>query len=924
MLKKIFVTFLILPIIGGAIYGYFYFKKVKTPLTPVLSAIPADAVLVSGATDFSGTWRAFSAKSVMWKSLLSVGTFRKIESKVAFFDSLFVAGRQELGISDEQPVYFSAHPDSISGLEFLVSFNMPLAADRARVLRFIKDALQKRYTHEEKLVGGVSVSSFKGSDGAGFSFYHTKGILALSWNSSLLNSSLQALQKGRNLMTDSTFRTIVSTAGAQAEANVFINFSNLSKVLPVFLDPQSLPFVNSLGSFARWISLDVETGSDYLLMNGFTLSSDSLKDFLGIMKGQAPQRADMLNVLPANTAFFTFMGMSEPQIYLEKLSALQQSKINSAQGPLPGMNAKTFFSSWTGNEAAMLITEPLAEETAPDQLGIFRCKDKEKFFSILNDIRQTVGMNTGIRQDSLDLKYRDYRIYRLEWQSLLHEAWGQLFGQQKVYWITEIDNYLVFAPRPEAIQSMINFYLSDRTLNKIKHYRNFAASLPEKSNFFVYTSPARITGLLPGILSGKYASEVAMHTPVIRQFHSMGMQFSSNGKLFYNTLCLKYNPVYSPEFNTLWEFALDADISGAPLTIFNPVDSVQEVIVQDQASHLYRIDARGKELWKIKLDGKILSGGLTQIGPFTGNRWSIMAQTESSLYRISADGKIMDGFPVSFKFKPTATGAISSVSGKGDAVFIIPFEDLKLRAFDLSGQQDKDFVTESLRDTVLTPVQSWVLNGRNAVCIVDKSGNIRLMDKKGNWIVKVKEPVPAIQGYHWFLEKRKDVAKCGIWTAGPDGELYRTGFNGKSERFDFLEEKTSGKIMFSVGQLNADSPPEIAIARGNRLSVFKKNGIIIFNKRYTADIAFAPNFFTLGDSSHALAVNVKAEKGLHVYDQSGRLNRATILDGESPSSLLFIEKGTFPFIISGKRKTLRAYALDQLKFENEISPKPES
>jgi hypothetical protein len=681
--------------------------------------------------------------------------------------------------------------------------------------------------------------------------------------------------------------------------------------------------VKSIGTFARWISLDVETGSDYLLMNGFTLSSDSLNDFLSIMKGQAPQKAGMTEVLPANTAFFTFMGLSDPAAFLEKRSKLDHEVKEKYENPVPGMSARGFFNSWTGNEAAMLITEPLAEESAPDQLGIFRCKDKEKFFSQLDGIRETISMNTGLRQDSLDLKYRGYFLHRLEWQGLLHDAWGQIFSKQKVYWISELGDYMVFASRPEALQSMINFYLSDRTLNKIRHYRNFASSLSEKSNFFVYTSPARITGLLPDILSGKYAADAAVHTPVIRQFHSMGMQFASNGKLFYNTLCLKYNPVYSPEFNTLWEFSMDDDIIGAPLTIFNPADSVQEILAQDKSLALYRIDARGKGLWKLKLDGAILPGGLTQIGPFVDNKWSIIAQTANSLYRISSDGEIMEGFPVVFEQKATSTGVMSSVSGKGDAVYVLPFDDLKLRAFNLSGRQDKEFVTESLRDTVISPLQSWLLNGRYAICAVDKSGNVRLMDKKGNWIVKVKQPLPAIDGNKWFLEKRKDVAKCGIWSLSAEGVIYRTSFNGKSERFDFLEEKAGKGLVFSIGQLQPDAAPEIAIATGNRLRVYKKNGVLMFNKRYTADIAFAPAFYTMGDSSFALAVNVKAEKGLHVYDPSGKLNRSTILDGESPSSLLFIEKGKFPFIVSGKKKTIRAYALDQLKFESELAPEPE-
>ena len=171
MLKKILITFLIVPVVGSAIYGYFYFKQVKTPLTPVLKAIPNDAVCITEAHDFTDTWKSFSKENAIWKELLSVDAFKALNGKINFFDSVFVHGQEVLKIEDNTKIYLSVHADTAKGVDFLLAFNIPLTAEKRAVNEIIEKAIPVMYTKSDTLVAGIAVHQYKLRDGKKFYYY---------------------------------------------------------------------------------------------------------------------------------------------------------------------------------------------------------------------------------------------------------------------------------------------------------------------------------------------------------------------------------------------------------------------------------------------------------------------------------------------------------------------------------------------------------------------------------------------------------------------------------------------------------------------------------------------------------------------------------------------------------------------------------
>src|SRR5665213_1337089 len=99
----------------------------------------------------------------------------------------------------------------------------------------------------------------------------------------------------------------------------------------------------------------------HVLLNGYTTAPDSANEFLGIFKGQQPQRIEAASILPANTISYVSYGISNFQLfnqrydaYLEKegLADERRDKLSQLQRNY-NFDPDKQIGNWMGNEMVM-------------------------------------------------------------------------------------------------------------------------------------------------------------------------------------------------------------------------------------------------------------------------------------------------------------------------------------------------------------------------------------------------------------------------------------------------------------------------------------------------------------------------------------------------------------------------------------------
>ena len=923
MLKKILITFLIVPIVGSAIYGYFYFKQVKTPLTPVLKAIPTDAVCITEAHNFTNTWKSFSKENAIWKELLSVDAFMELNNKINFFDSVFVHGEKVLNIDDNTKIYLSVHADTAQGVDFILAFNIPLTAEKRAVNDIIEQAIPVMYTKSDTLVAGIAVHQYSLRDGKKFYYYLSNTVFALSYSPDLIEKSARTLVANASLLQNKSFTKVLKTAGNESSANVFVNFKNLSGIMPQYLSDDNKSFIDAMSNFAQWISMDLNLKNDIIAMNGFSYSSDADHDYLSLFKNQKAPKIEMTTLMPLNTAFFSYVGVNDGQKYLRDFKQfnqnfeaheLQKKQLKALESKY-GIDLNYFFYSWIGSEIASVITESYGEKYAPEQYAIFKTRDADKALFAFNELSQSIQLNANVEsvvENELE-EYRNYKIGKLELPAFLPLIFGKSFPAFDKHYYTLIDNYIVLAESPSSIRSLINFYSAGRTLNNDRHYIKFAESLSENANFFVYSAVARSPKLYANQLEKGLAKEVEKNTSLFRKFQSLALQFKASGDLFYNNLCLKYNPIYKPEFNTLWDIEIDTTFITAPFLANNLLDSSDMFAIQDANFNIHLLDQAGKQIWSKNIGEKVL-GKIHQIHANKSGNFRLAFVSEKHLYMINEAGEFPDKFPVTLKANATAGLGYINFDEKENPLLLVACDNLSIYNYKTNGDVDTDWKTDHLKDTLTGQFVPFICDGRAMICFADEGKNLRLIDKRGNWIVKFKEKLPALHNDVFYLDIKKSLNTSAVMVSDENGIVYRYNFKGVFDKYELLP-KVSNNYFFTYADVDADGKGDFIFADNNRLNVLNKDKTIKFDFSFNSSINGPAQLLQLNDSTIKIAVSTNDE-GLFIFDSNGNLNRGISLAGKTPINITSIEKGKFYFAVTTFGRRIMAHAID-----NEVQEK---
>jgi len=917
MLKKILITFLIVPIVGSAIYGYFYFKQVKTPLTPVLKAIPTDAVCITEAHDFTETWKSFSVENTIWKELLSVEAFVDLNHKINFFDSVFVHGEKVLNINEHTKIYLSVHADTAQGVDFILAFNIPLTAEKRAVNEIIEQAIPVMYTKSDTLVAGIAVHQYSLRNGKKFYYYLNNTIFVLSYSPDLIEKSARTLVANSSLLQNKSFTKVLKTAGSESSANVFMNFKNLSGIMPHYLSDDNRSFIDAMSNFAQWISMDLNLKNDIITMNGFSYSNDSLHDYLSLFKNQKAPKIQLTSLMPLNTAFFSYVGVNDGQKYLKEYRQFitasaeneKQVKLLKALESKYGIDLNYFVNSWIGNEMASVITESYGEKYAPEQYAIFKTRNVNIALTAFSELSQSIHVNATIESDEelTSEEYRNYKIGRIDLPSFLPLIFGKSFPGFANHYYTIIEDYVVMAESVGSLRSLINFYSAGRTLINDRYYIKFAESLSENSNFFVYSAVARSPKLYANQLESELAKEVEKNTSLFRKFQSLALQFKVSGDLFYNNLCLKYNPIYKPEFNTLWDIEIDTTFITAPYLAQNLIDSSDLFAIQDANYFIHLFDHNGKQLWSKNIGEKIM-GKIHQVHANKPGNYRLAFVSEKHFYMINEVGEYPDKFPVTLKANATTGLGYINFDKNEHPLLLVACDNLSIYNYRTNGEIETGWKTDHLKDTLKGEFVPFTCDGRAMICFADEGKNLRLIDKHGNWIVKFKEKLPALYHDVFYLDIKKTLNTSAVIVSDDEGNVYRYTFKGVFDKYELLP-KVSKNYFFTYADLDNDGKGDFIFADNNRLNVLNKDKTIKFDFSFNSKINGPCQLLVLNDSTAKLAVST-LDEGLLIFDSNGSLNRGISLAGKSPLSITSIEKGKFYFAVTTYGRRLLAHAID--------------
>ena len=930
-MRNILITFFVLVILGAGVVGYLFYKQLKSPSSKAINAIPSNAAIIMESNDFQKAWQSLEKTTSFWRTLSDIGFIKALNDQTTCLDSILSAEGQVSALVKGRPAFISAHLTGANDYDFLFLIGL----ENISQISTIDDVFiraSRDLTVEKRLYDKVTISDISLGEGRTFSYTLSKGILIGSFSPMLVEDAIRQLNSGNSLIDktkNAAFAKVHATSGENADANVYINYQMFPKLMGNFLNPKTAKELAPIEGLANWSALDLKIKPNFLMFNGLTLPEDSSDKFFSVFFGQMPQEIEVTDIMPDNTAKFTYFGIDDFESYYTAFKFFMggNKTMYDYQRRIDKLNAdysldlQNDLLSVIGSEFAIVTTgninSPNPNREAITNYFIIKMRDAEESEPLFKDISVRVGVTNGVdKADSLE-RYRGHIIGVLGLRNVWGNLLGPTFSEVEENFYTIIDEYLIFGNSVHDIKSFIGANLAERTLQRDIHYQSFASNISSQTNCYVYYNiPICLKSkLLQGAVTDKLAEEIRSNMEVIKEFEAVGIQYSMSAlpgyldnedRMLYTNLFLSYNPGYTERAQLFKQSRLDAPLTRKPWIVLNHYSKNSEIFIQDDNNQIYLIDKSGNVLWKKELDGQIL-GDVQQVDIYKNNKLQLLFNTRTHLHMLDRKGRDVEQYPI--KLKSAATNGLKAFDYDKNKKYriLIATEDGSIYNYDIYGKFVKGWECDKTAAPVYAPFSHLSFSGKDYIFFIDSNGKIYTVDRKGSERIKVKKRFKYLYNDRYFIETGNSIESTYLLASDSTGGIFKISFGDKMDSVIFDHYKHPP--YFEYGDIDGDGQSDYLLLDQSELLVYNADKNLIINKSFDNNIIYSPGIYSLTGNIAKVGIVADRSDELLLFNKDGSLSLGFPLYGNSPFSLID-EGGTVNLVTGAAGRTLYIYTLE--------------
>ncbi len=911
MLKKILLGIIIAAIIAGGVYWYNYTEEINLPISNGINAIPSNAAIVFESKQSKNTWGKLSKNSIMWEALLGTETFSKLNYQGHYIDSLLSCNPAIYKLLDNHSFFISAHVSGANTFDFLYVYSLPNLNYKSTIEEFAKK-INNNIEPFLREYDDLNIETIYPKHKDSLSFAISKGILMISSKQTLVEDAIRQLKSGVSLANDRNFSKVINTAGKNVDANIYVNYKTFPAILSNFVCPILKNKTNAISNFADFSGWDVTIKPDALMLSGFTQANDSSISYLNLFSKQKPQEIELTKVIPSKTSLLMFFGISNMKIFQRDYKNYLSSKLRlqAYNQYIEGLNKayqvdlERSVLGWIDNEIALVVTEPSTVDLTSNSYAVIHADNIQDATNSLTSLVDAIAQKNKLKVDTSI--FREHVITHLLLPELLPKLIGWQFDKITDNYFTTIGDYVVFANTPLALHSFISDYESNKTLSNNKNYQDFSENISSETNFYIYSAVAHSTKIYSSFLTDELSKAIDTNLEVYKKFEGLGIQFTSNNKMFYSSIYLKYNPVVKEENVLLFESTLDTTVSSKPFLFVNHITKEKEIFIQDDANKIYLINNTGEIIWTKQLSEKII-GDVIQLSVLNSNKLPIVFNTRSYIYMFDSNGSDMKGFPIKLKSKSTNALTVVDYDKNKDYRIFVASENKKITCFKSDGKEFIEFKFDKTANQVNLPIQYFKSNNKDNLCAIDSKGKVYIMDREGGIRFKIKELLPPNLKC-FYVQAEKAYSKTYLVASDTIGNVIKLSMFGNKQSVKFQNFDSSP--LFEYKDLNNDQIMEYVFLSKNELNVFSQDKSLLFKYEFKSAIKKTLLFFLFPDGKSKIGVVSEGANELYLFNENGSMYDGFPVNGKTNFSIGSLNNdGSYNIITGGADKSIYVYQL---------------
>jgi hypothetical protein len=888
------IVLAVLLLAGGVYWVLMDFqRKASVQATDPFLWIPGEARLVIH----------LKKPSLVGNSLKQTGSFKDELDKILnlegfsdfllMTDSLIDSSPYMVNIWNHSQAVISLVPTHTGETDLFVQITLPGMAKPERLKHFIGDTLLKQIHLTQGFIGNEDFFTIHGNNRK-YHYIFRKNVLLITTRAALAGTSHSEPEEQEGIMGNIQFKALRNRAGRFTD-NIYVKTASLCQRMPAEYTDH-FPFTFSCSDLAGWHTWDLSYQTEGLSLTGLAYSDDSGEFLADYLTHQKANSTDIQNHWPHNAATVVYVGLSDIDAFSDAYRRhmisrnMGESWLKDQQSQffdITGMQHQQLPTVWTG-EAAWLLQ---GKNQHPAE-GILLLGFDNPAALLQNPELSLYISGAEWPIDSLQGKIMQQNIpglFPLLTHGLIktNPAWFSFSGEYLVasHSATSLQNYF------RSLNSGFDFTMSDAAMNAREY-------LQESQNFFFFShgfNPANPTDQVPAVPGEANHSFMLQMLP------------SPSGKLFSNGLLI-YQKTQESEAPRDWEIGLNAPVLSGPYGVVNHNSGRIEFILQDQTHQLWLIDKDGNVLWKRSLNGPILSE-VFQVDVFKNDRLQFLFNTRNYLHLIDRNGNYVSGYPMKLPASATTGITLCDYDNNKNYRILFPAENRRIYNYNLQRQRVAGWQYRQSSQPITHPVQYLKMGDKDYLVVVDNTGKIEIIDRRGLETIKIPAGLSAFPGTQAFTAKSSD-GRNYIMLGHKRGGLLKIYQDGAS---DILENPvlTPGTA-FSVYHTSENATINLILLNNEGLKIL--NPELENTGDSSLDVSLRSRMENIKHSrlGHFVSITDPDRNRIYLMTPSGKIIYPFPLEGDTRIVLGEDQYGDV-FLVTGAGSQLRKYNLGNWK-----------
>lgn len=907
-MKKGILLFAALVLMGIVVYAVWYLnKRGELANNSKDSFIPCNSALVVGFNPGAGLSEkirmAFAGDICSFRRMPLYKTVDTLLSRnFAASSSRILAVRIE---GKKQPV-------------FLWVMDNRDVLSRSEIVHFLKEVFRQPEEHFRKY-DNYRIYSLK--EGEDVLYYAVEeGMILVSDSELYIEDALKQFEsEAEGKKPGAHYADINKYFSAGAGINVFLNTACFSELLPMWIDVEKLFRNLDVTRCFKWGALDGDVDESGIALNGFMHYAGMDASFMKTLEQQRPKESSIENIIPVYPQSLLLLNLSDFKAYLTALDNYRYDsglierirKRKQEYQRLLGKDAESGLKELLQGEFAQVTMAFNESRGTTEGAVIIGLKSGGLCRSWVEKVVEVNARVNNIHPDSYRCTYKSDReqtftFYKFPVDDLPAVYWGYIFGEIKSRYAVIIDNYLILASSDKVVADFLKAHVHRTYIKDADWFRNIKAKMSAEYNLAYFAELNRTMPYYKYLTSGVLKNYIGSHEKSLSAFSTLALQWSNEGNMLYSSMFLSTDEVETSERPyVLWQTKLDARVSMKPVPVINHNTGERELFVQDEAHTVYLLNTSGRVLWKRPVDGKINSE-VYQVDALKNGKLQYLFSTSGRLYLIDRNGDPVTGFPVVLPSACERGITVFDYDNNRNYRIFVPGTDQKVSLYDIKGKPVKGWESPKADKKIMTRVQHYRVVDKDYIVYADRY-RLYILDRKGKERVRVSKVFELAGNTELYLTRRN--GKTGIAFADRKGPVNWVSFAGEVQTLNCGVRGSESRM--NVADINNDGADEYIFTDGGKLSVFDRNGKMIYEKDLGAQSLDFPYVYRFSNGDIRIGLlDVTQNRMLMLSPEKG-LSKGFPINGDSPFSIVFAESGDFYLFAGVENGSLIKYKVQR-------------